>query len=250
MTLYADRHDAGYALAAHVSSMVPAAADALVLGLPRGGVPVAYQVARVIGAELGVIVARKIGLPRHPELGVGAVTADGEPVFDNEALRHFRLTPADLEPIVSVERSEARRRRDLYRSGRTDPVVRGRTVIVVDDGLATGVTARAALRAVRAGQPARLYFAAPVCAAESVRALTAEFDDIVCMHCLDDFGAVGMWYDDFTQVGDDQVISWLERSAQRRSVPPPRQSAGGWGDPGPQRAGQVMPSWGTRNDSR
>jgi predicted phosphoribosyltransferase len=213
MTLFADRSDAGRALAEIFSAAE--LDDPLVLALPRGGVPVAYQVALALDAELDVLVARKIGLPWRPELGVGAVVANGSPVFDLDLLRQVGLDPEDLAPVVARERAEARRRVERYRGNRPAPAIRGRSVVVVDDGLATGATARAALGAVHAQGPEQLTFAAPVCASEPARALALEVDALVCAHRLDQFIAVGRWYEDFTQVSDEEVTSLLAEARER-----------------------------------
>jgi len=219
MTLFADRHDAGYALAEQVA--LAKLTDPLVLALPRGGVPVGYQVARVIGAELDVVVARKVGVPWRPELGVGAVAGDGPPVFDAGVLRLAGLRPEDLEAVVERERAEVRRRLARYRGNRPPPKVAGRAVVVVDDGLATGVTARAALGSLRQQGAGQLVFAAPVCAAEPAEALEREADAVICAHRLEDFIAVGRWYDDFTQVSDDAVVALLRRAREHPEPPTP-----------------------------
>ncbi|WP_238598676.1 phosphoribosyltransferase [Saccharothrix sp. ALI-22-I] len=204
---FADRYDAGRVLA---RALVGESWTApLVLGLARGGVPVASEVASALHGELGVAVARKIGAPGHPEFGIGAVTAEGDPIFDEEALLTLGLTRADLAERCETERREARRRLELYRNG---PVLlAGRDVLVVDDGLATGVTARAALREARGHDPRRLVLAVPVGAAESVRALTADADLVVCPHPRTDFRAVGRFYRHFDQTTDDEVIKLLHQ---------------------------------------
>jgi predicted phosphoribosyltransferase len=186
----------------------------LVLALPRGGVPVGYEVARVIGADLDVIVARKIGVPAQPELAIGAVAEDGPPIFNASLVQRVGLAERDLARMVQRERAEVARRLKRYRGVRPPPEVSNRTVIVVDDGLATGATARAALAAVRARDPAYLAFAAPVCAGDSAAGLRALADGVLCVLVPDELYAVGLWYDDFTQVSDDQVEHLL--ATQRR----------------------------------
>lgn len=208
---FADRSDAGRVLARALADREWT--DPLVLGLARGGVPVAVEVASALGGELAVAVARKIGAPGHPEYGVGAVTADGEPIFDEDALRTLHLTADDLAETCAAERQEARRRLALYRDGPVRPA--GRDVLLVDDGLATGVTARAALREARGQRPRRLVLAVPVGAADAVRALAADADLVVCPHAPTDFRAVGRFYERFDQTTDDQVVALLRGQGSR-----------------------------------
>ncbi|WP_370881653.1 phosphoribosyltransferase [Catenuloplanes nepalensis] len=185
----------------------------LVLGLARGGVPMAVLIARHIDGDLDVTVARKIGAPRRPEFGIGAVAATGDPIFDDRSLARLGLTATDLAPDVTRERTEARRRITAYRGDRPSPQVRGRVVIVVDDGLATGVTARAAVRALRAAGPAHLALAVPVCTPEARDLLATETDAVLCLHCPPDFHAVGAYYDDFAQLTDADVHAALSAAA-------------------------------------
>ncbi|MDH6224458.1 MULTISPECIES: phosphoribosyltransferase [Streptomyces] len=183
--------------------------EPVVLALPRGGVPVAAEITRALGAPLDVLVVRKIGLPGSPEVGVGAVVGDDPPLFDRASLEMLGLSEDRLAPAVAREREELKRRSLLYRGDRSLPDVRHRTVLLVDDGLATGVTARAALRHLRRQEPARLILAVPVGAPEAAAAMRSEADDVVCLRQPPDFQAVGLWYDDFEQVGDDEVVEIL-----------------------------------------
>jgi putative phosphoribosyl transferase len=213
--LFADRARAGRALAVVVAQDLgrhPGGGRPIVLALPRGGVPVAYEVARALDADLDVLVARKIGLPWQQEFGIGAVAEHGTPLFDEWVLRQVGLTETELAPAVERERAEVRRRLRTYRGNRPPPDLTGRTVVVVDDGLATGVTARAALRGLRGERPARLIFAAPVCAADSAELVRADADAVLCVRRPEDFGAVGAWYEDFRQLTDDEVSALLQRA--------------------------------------
>jgi predicted phosphoribosyltransferase len=181
----------------------------VVLGLARGGIPVAAPVAAALGATLETVIARKIGAPGRPELGVGAVTAAGAPAYDVDLLRQLGLTPDDMAPVATREQHEAQRRLRVYRQGKPAVELRGRDALVIDDGLATGVTATAALREVRARRPRTTVFAAPTCSCNGVRALDAEADQIFCLTESLEFRSVGEWYHDFRQVGDDEVIAVL-----------------------------------------
>lgn len=210
--LFADRAEAGAALAERVAdhfTTIEVPGRPLVLGLPRGGVPIATKVAETIGADLDVVVARKIGAPGRPEFGVGAVAEEGPPVFDHTSLRRLGITEDDLASTVERERVEAQRRVRQYRRDRPAPSIAGRVVIVVDDGLATGVTARAALRWLRTQEPRQLILAIPVCSMQARDALAADADTILCLHCPEHFYAVGQWYADFGQLTDGDVVEAL-----------------------------------------
>ncbi|MGW6546400.1 phosphoribosyltransferase [Streptomyces massasporeus] len=183
--------------------------DPLVLALPRGGVAVAREVAAALDAPLDVLVVRKIGAPHHEELGVGAMAGDEVPLLDEDTLLHLGIGEAALADVIERERAELRRRERLYRQGRPGPDLRGRTVIVVDDGLATGSTARAALRFVRRQAPGKVLLAVPVCSPEGAELMRAEADEVVCLHRPAAFMAVGLWYEDFDQLTDQDVLEAL-----------------------------------------
>ncbi|GGW63826.1 phosphoribosyltransferase [Streptomyces lucensis JCM 4490] len=202
----AGRELAGLLSAAHARGDLP---DPVVLALPRGGIAVAEPVARALGAPLDVLVVRKIGAPGQEEFAVGALAADDPPLFDETTLGELGLTEESLAPVVERERRELRRREQRYRGDRPPPDLGGRTVIVVDDGLATGATARAALRHLRRLRPARLVLAVPVGAPDSLDLLAAEADVVLCPHRPSGFAAVGQWYDDFEQLTDTQVLAAL-----------------------------------------
>lgn len=210
---FRDRRQAGRELAARLRERQDEGAlpDPVVLALPRGGVAVAAEVARTLDAPLDVLVVRKVGAPFHEEFGVGAMAGDGVPVFDRDALRLLGLSEADLAPVVERERTELRRREQLYRQGRPAPEPRGRTVIVVDDGLATGSTARAALRALRSHAPGHLVLAVPVGSPEAAALMLAEADEVVCLYEPAAFMAVGQWYEEFDQLTDEDVLEALHQ---------------------------------------
>jgi len=207
VTLFRDRRDAGEALAERLAGY--SGSNALVLGLPRGGVVVAAQVARGLDAELDVVVARKLGAPVSPELAIGAVTANGGRFLNDDAMALFGVTPAYLERVTALERAAARRREVELRAGRPAPSIAGRVVILVDDGLATGATMRAAVRSVRQHRPRRLVVAVPVGTPEACAALRGEVDDVVCLYEPEDFRAVGRFYGEFSQTDDAEVRALL-----------------------------------------
>ncbi|WP_433790527.1 phosphoribosyltransferase [Actinoplanes sp. CA-252034] len=207
--IFPNRAEAGRALAERLAVEVGDRADPLVLALPRGGLPVAGPVARRLGGELDIVVARKIGAPGRPEFGLGAIAEDAPPVYDPENLIWAGTTEDGLAGVLAAEREELRRRIHRYRGGRPAPAPAGRIVIVVDDGLATGVTAHAALRWVRGRDPARLILAAPVCAPQARDALAGEADAVICLSAPDPFYAVGRWYEDFEQLTDADVENFI-----------------------------------------
>jgi putative phosphoribosyl transferase len=206
MLPFPDRRTAGRLLAESLQDI--AAERTVVLALPRGGVPVAHEIATLLDVPLDVIVTRKIGYPPQPELGVGAVAEGGfGPVFDADLLGRLGLTPDDLAAVVKAEEAELARRVRVYRGGAPPPDVGGRHVIVVDDGLATGATARAALRSLRAAGAGSLVLAVPVAPEAAARAMRDEADRVVILATPADFGSVGEWYVSFGQLSDADVLA-------------------------------------------
>jgi putative phosphoribosyl transferase len=207
-----DRTDAGRQLAERLAPLdLP---DPVVLALPRGGVPVAFEVAAALGAPLQVFVARKVGAPANPERGIGAIAEGDGQVVDHPALEMLGLSPGQFDALVAGERSELERRVRRFRGSRPLPDLEGRDVVLVDDGLATGVTAEAALHALRCRRPRRLVLGVPVCAPTTAARLENVADDVVCVICPEDFHAVGQWYEEFDQTSDDEVLDLLDRAAQ------------------------------------
>lgn len=192
--------------------------NTLVLGLPRGGLPVAYQVARALRAPLDVFVVRKLGVPGHRELAMGAIASGGVRVLNQEVLDALTIPASMIDAVAAREQQELERQQRAYRGDVPFPELAGRTVIVVDDGLATGSTMRAAVRALRQSHPARIVVAAPVAAAETCRALATEADEVVCVNAPESFHAVSMWYDEFSQTTDEEVRYLLEAAAHLESV--------------------------------
>lgn len=181
------------------------------IGLPRGGIPVAEEIATALGAPLEILAVRKLGAPHNPEYGIGAIAEDGTRVLDSAALAALDIDSETLESMVERETAELRRRVGAYRGARPALPLAGRTVIVVDDGVATGVTDTAALRAARRQGPRRLLLAIPVCARDSLSRLQGEADEVVCLVAPPLLYGVGQWYRDFSQVSDEEVIAALAR---------------------------------------
>jgi predicted phosphoribosyltransferase len=212
--MFRDRREAGQLLATALSRYA-GRPDVVVLALPRGGVPVAYEVAQALGAPLDVFVVRKLGVPGHEELAMGAVATPGVRVLNEEVVRGLGIPARMIEAVAAREQAELARRERLYRGDRPPVDVHGRTVILVDDGLATGTSIHAAIQALRQRQPARIVVAVPIAAPDRCEALKDQVDDVVCAVTPEPFHAVGLWYDDFSQTTDDEVRELLARSAER-----------------------------------
>ena len=216
--LFENRQDAGKLLGERLRAY--AGRDGvIVLGLPRGGVPVAYEVALALGVPLDVFLVRKLGVPGHEELAMGAIASGGVLVLNDDVVQALRISPRSIETVQEREEQELRRREEAYRGARPFPELEGQTVILVDDGVATGSTMRAAIQAVRGRQPSWMVVAVPVAAPSTVLDLSAEVDEIVCLNTPVVFQAVGQWYYDFSATGDDEVRDLLARATQ--GVPQP-----------------------------
>ena len=189
--------------------------DVLVLALPRGGVPVAYEVAERLKAPLDLFLVRKLGVPGHEELAMGAIASGGVRVTNDDVVNYLRIPGEVIDVVAAEEQRELERRERAYRGDRPPPDVRGKTVILVDDGLATGSTMRAAAAALREQGPARIVVAVPVSAPETCGEFRAEVDEIVCAMTPQPFRGVGMWYEDFSQTTDEEVRELLARAAAR-----------------------------------
>ena len=208
---FRNRQHAGERLAQELSRFADRS-DLIVLALPRGGVPVGYEIAARLHAPLDVFVVRKLGVPGQEEVAMGAVAPGGVRVLDDYTIRVARVSPQDVERITALERAELERRERRYRGNRAFPNVANKIVILVDDGLATGSTMRAAVEALRKLAPSEIIVAVPVAAAETCDAFRDIVDEIVCVETPEPFGAVGYWYEDFSQTSDEEVHDLLERA--------------------------------------
>jgi putative phosphoribosyl transferase len=208
---FQNRIEAGQLLGRAVDERLRDRSNLIVLALPRGGVPVGYEVARALGVPLDVFVVRKLGVPGHEELAMGAIASGGVRVINDDVLRHLPVAKSAIEAVSAREQVELERRERIYRGSKPPLDVSGRTVVVVDDGLATGSTMRAAVRALRQMHAETIIVAVPVAAREACEVLRPEVDDIVCLRMPEPFEAVGLWYEDFTQTTDEEVHELLGR---------------------------------------
>jgi predicted phosphoribosyltransferase len=218
MKRFHDREEAGQALARELRKYA-GRNDVIVLGLPRGGIPVAYEAAVSIGAKLDVFVVRKLGAPDNEEYAIGALASGGICVVDRESATRHHITDAQIASIIEKEAAEVARRDRIYRGSRRFPDLPGQVVILIDDGLATGATMRAAVAAVKKRRPALVIVAAPVASREACATIGKSADECVCVIAPRPFHAVGTWYDDFSQVTDQEVTELLERASSRAAEP-------------------------------
>lgn len=228
--VFRDRRDAGRTLAGLLQHYRDRS-DVVVLGLPRGGVPVAYEVARALGAPLDVFVVRKLGVPRRPELAMGAIASGGVVVVNDDVVRGLGIGPEVVERAAEREGRELLRREEAYRDGRPLPELAGKTAVLVDDGLATGSSMRAAIVALREHRPGRIVVAVPAAPRATCRELEAVVDEVVCASTPSPFVAVGASYWDFSQTMDDEVRELLRDAATSRPDQPPGPDPTGSGDP-------------------
>lgn len=214
MGLFKDRREAGRVLAQKLTAYA-GRSDVIVLGLPRGGVPVGYEVATALSAPLDIYLVRKLGLPGHAELAIGAIASGDVRVLNEDIIEALQIPRAVVDAVARRELEELERRERLYRGDRPAPEVRGHTVILVDDGLATGASMRAAVAGLRAQAPSQIVAAVPTAAVATCEAFAPEVDEIVCAMTPEPFGGVGRWYEDFSQTTDEEVQTFLE-AAERQ----------------------------------
>jgi putative phosphoribosyl transferase len=213
MTRFLNRADAGRHLAARLTAYARHP-DVVVLALPRGGVPVAFEVAQALQVPLDVFLVRKLGVPGHPELAMGAIASGSVRILTQDIIEELHIPPESIEMVTAQERAELQRREQLYRGDRPLPDLRNRIVILIDDGLATGATMEAAVEAARAYGPARVVVAAPVGAAQTCQRLRQHADEVICAEAPYAFQAVGLWYVDFDQTTDEEVLALLRRAQE------------------------------------
>lgn len=210
---FTDRRDAGRALATQLRAYA-GRPDVLILALPRGGVPVAYEIAEALGAPLDLFLVRKLGTPGHEELAMGAIASGGVRVLNDDVIQWYRIPDASIDAVAAREQRELERRELAYREGRRPAPIAGRIVVLVDDGLATGSTMRAAVKAVRHHNPAKIIVAVPVGSPDTCREFTEIADEILCAQTPEPFAAVGQWYRDFSQTSDEEVRQLLRDHAR------------------------------------
>ena len=211
--IFRSRTEAGRKLAKKLAAHADRK-DVIVLGIPRGGVPVAFEIAGALGAPLDVFIARKLGVPGHEELAFGAVASGGVRFLDQETVEELRISASEIARVTEEERKELERREKVYRGGRAALNVEGLTAILVDDGIATGASMEAAIGALRQLKPARVVVAVPVAPPSTCERLRSKLDDLVCLYAPELFHAIGQFYDDFSQVTDAEVMDLLQRATR------------------------------------
>ena len=216
--IFRDRFEAGVELARRLRHYA-GRSDVVVLALPRGGVPVAFEVAEVVDAPLDIFLVRKLGLPGHPELAMGAIASGGVRVLNEDVLDWYRVPSRAIDAVADEELAELERREQVYRRGRRMTTLAGKVVILVDDGLATGSTMKAAVQAVKTHGPSRVVVTVPVGAPSTCAAFKGVADEIVCARTPEPFSAMGLWYADFAQTSDEEVQELLERHESSRPDP-------------------------------
>lgn len=215
MKEYEDRYEAGKILARELQGYANQS-DTLVLALPRGGVPVAYEVALALSLPLDVFMVRKLGVPGHEELAMGAISTGGYKVFNQDIIESLGISESMIEAAIAEQQQELQRRERVYRGSHPDPEIKGKTIILVDDGIATGATIRVALKALRHQNPTKLIVAVPVASPTTCDELAEMTDEVICPLQPEDLRAVGVWYRDFSQTTDKVVIDLLEKANQRK----------------------------------
>lgn len=211
--VFENREEAGKRLATELTQYSDK--QPIIIGLPRGGIPLGFEIAEILHAPLEVLVARKIGHPYNPEFGIGAIAEGNVRVLDKPIVNLLEISKKELDNVTNIEKEELKRRVALYRNNKPLPALKNRTVILVDDGLATGVTARAAISSIKKRKPKQLIFASPVCAYDTARELEHLVDKVICVTTPVDFAAVGLWYRSFEQVSDEEVVELLKQSKMR-----------------------------------
>jgi len=219
MDKFLNRQDAGIALAAHLKAYANRP-NVIALALPRGGVPVAYEVATALTIPLDIMIVRKLGVPGHAELAMGAIASGGTVIFNEPLIQQLHLNQASIDAVLQAEQQELERREHLYRGNRRFPELLGKTVILIDDGIATGSTMHAAVKALRKHKPATILIAVPVAPRLQAKDMGTLVDKLICVQDAVNFNAVGNWYEDFTQVADSEVTELLAKA----NSPPPYQA--------------------------
>lgn len=211
MDKFADRGEAGIALASELNSYKDKS-ETIVLALPRGGVPVAYEISKALSLPFDIFIVRKLGVPGYEELAMGAIANDGTTLFNNEIINSFKLSKAQIQQVIQTEKIELKRRETLYRNDRPAPLLKNKTVILVDDGIATGATMLVALKSIKKQKPAQIIIAVPVAASTTCEAFIGKVDRFISLLKPVNFHAVGQWYEEFNQLSDEELITFMNKN--------------------------------------